>query len=66
VSLPNYLTLSRFFFIPIYLLIYFSSFKNKIYLSFLVVVLAGITDIVDGYIARKKNQITDLGKKLDP
>lgn len=62
-NLPNVLTLCRFALIPIYVL-FFS--LNYIKTAFLVVVLAGATDILDGYLARKRNQITQVGIMLDP
>ncbi|WP_068777429.1 CDP-alcohol phosphatidyltransferase family protein [Paenibacillus sp. FJAT-26967] len=62
-NLPNLLTLSRFFLIPVYLYIFYEGYTK---VAFLIVVLAGITDIVDGYIARKRNLVTQLGIMLDP
>ncbi|MVP01524.1 CDP-alcohol phosphatidyltransferase family protein [Paenibacillus lutrae] len=62
-NLPNLLTISRFFLIPVYLYIFYEGYTK---MAFLIVVLAGITDIVDGYIARKRNLVTQLGIMLDP
>lgn len=62
-NLPNLLTISRFFLIPVYLYIFYAGYTK---LAFLVVVLAGITDIADGYIARKRNLVTQMGIMLDP
>lgn len=65
-NLANALTISRFFFVPVYLYMFFSNIPNKEYWSLAIVLLAGLTDIADGYIARKKKQITELGIMLDP
>lgn len=62
-NLPNLLTLCRFALIPLYILV----FSYEYYITaFLIVVLAGITDIFDGYIARSRGQVTPLGVVLDP
>jgi cardiolipin synthase len=62
-NLPNMLTLSRFVLIPVYIIVFA---YGHIFGAFLILVLAGLTDILDGYIARKKGQITQLGIMLDP
>jgi cardiolipin synthase len=62
-NLPNILTIIRFFLIPVYVYIFYS---DDYHLAFAIVVLAGVTDVVDGYIARKYNLITEVGKMLDP
>jgi len=63
VNLPNLLTLSRFALIPVYV-VFFST--NQLKTAFFIVVLAGATDILDGYLARKRGQITQVGVMLDP
>jgi CDP-diacylglycerol--glycerol-3-phosphate 3-phosphatidyltransferase len=65
-NLPNQLTTFRFLCIP--LIVLFMSFKGQ-FLSFLgalFIGLAFITDMLDGYFARKHGEITVLGKFLDP
>lgn len=60
---PNILTLIRLVIIaPIVIFIA----KEEFILAFIFLVLSGITDVLDGVIARKFNLITDLGKLLDP
>ena len=60
---PNILTLIRFVLIvPIVLSI---AFENVI-LALVFLILSGITDVLDGTIARKFNLITDFGKLMDP
>lgn len=65
-NIPNLLTILRMFLVPVYLLIFFSNIENKLLVSGLVFVLAGITDLLDGNIARKYNLVTKLGTVLDP
>lgn len=62
-SVPNILSLIRIGLIPFIAL---SFFWGRIYLTALLILLSGLTDIVDGFIARKFNMITPLGKALDP
>jgi cardiolipin synthase len=62
-NLPNILTIMRFCLIPVYLFVFFSYSQQ---LAFIVVLLAGLTDILDGYIARKFGLTTQLGELLDP
>lgn len=62
-NLPNLLTIIRFLLVPV--MTYFLISKNYS-LAITFYVLASITDVLDGYIARKYNMITKLGKILDP
>lgn len=60
---PNILTLIRLILIaPIVVTIA----QEKFIIAFIFLILSGITDVLDGTIARKFNLITDLGKLLDP
>lgn len=61
--IPNILTLIRFVLIPI-ILNYL--FKDNYIMAFIVLTISGLTDILDGFIARKFNFITDFGKLIDP
>ncbi|PTM56730.1 CDP-alcohol phosphatidyltransferase family protein [Desmospora activa] len=65
-NVPNMITLCRFILIPLYLLLFFSDIPNRMYWSFGVLLLAGLTDVVDGYLARRSRQVTQLGSMLDP
>jgi cardiolipin synthase (CMP-forming) len=67
-NLPNLLTMVRFVFIPIYLIIFFSEYPEpgRLYWALGVIFCAGLTDVVDGYLARRTKQITPLGIMLDP
>lgn len=60
---PNILTMFRFVLIPFILL---SIIKSDYILAFILLTISGITDILDGYIARKYNFITNFGKLIDP
>lgn len=62
-QIPNILTMLRFVLIPF--ILYFLSIDNYI-LTFVFLTLSGITDVLDGFIARKFNFITDFGKLIDP
>jgi cardiolipin synthase len=62
-NLPNFLTLVRIVAIPFFLVL----LASHLYLDALVVfVIGGLTDALDGFIARKMNQKTSLGAHLDP
>ena len=72
-NLPNKLTVFRMILVPIFVLIaylpienYVVGFSVKFLLLDLVFIIASITDQLDGYIARKTNQVTTFGKFLDP
>ena len=66
-NLPNKLTILRIIMIPIFVaLFYISAIPYHFILSAVVFALAAFTDFLDGYIARKYNIVTDLGKFLDP
>ena len=60
---PNILTLIRFLLIPF--IIYFLAI-NQYIVGVILFIISGITDVVDGAIARKFNFITDFGKLMDP
>ena len=66
INIPNALTLLRILLVPLYLYIFYSSSENNIFFAGLIFLLAGITDVLDGYIARKYDLGTDLGAILDP
>ncbi|OYD08032.1 CDP-alcohol phosphatidyltransferase family protein [Paludifilum halophilum] len=65
-NLPNLLTLFRFILIPLYLGLFFSDVPHRMLWAFGVLLLAGLTDVIDGYLARKNGQVTQLGIMLDP
>ncbi|MFO7872512.1 MAG: CDP-diacylglycerol--glycerol-3-phosphate 3-phosphatidyltransferase [Candidatus Undinarchaeales archaeon] len=65
-NIPNKISIFRIFLIPVFFLLLYLPIKNNIYFAAAVFLIAAATDALDGYIARKKNLITDLGKFLDP
>ena len=62
-NLPNFLTLLRMLMVPLVVLFFA---LEKPYWALAVFLLAGFTDVLDGYLARKNNQITNFGKVMDP
>ncbi|MGM0471943.1 MAG: CDP-diacylglycerol--glycerol-3-phosphate 3-phosphatidyltransferase [Bacillota bacterium] len=70
-NLPNKLTLLRIILVPVFmfLLLFKSTGEYAIYTRYLAVITfiaAAITDGLDGYLARRRNLITKLGKFIDP
>lgn len=66
-NLPNKLTLLRIIMIPIFVaLFYLTIIPYNFLISAVVFAIAAFTDFLDGYIARKYNLVTDMGKFLDP
>jgi len=65
-NLPNKITLSRIFLIPVFMVLLLSKMPYGDILSAVVFIIAASTDGVDGYLARKNHQVTNLGKLLDP
>jgi len=62
-NVPNLLTMCRFVLIPIYIIVFSNGYTI---LAFAIVLLAGLTDVLDGYIARTRGLVTPLGEMLDP
>jgi cardiolipin synthase len=65
-NIPNALTIIRFLLIPGFVYFFFSPMEYGIRIAIVIFVIAGLTDILDGYIARRYNLITRLGIVLDP
>ncbi len=65
-NVPNVLTIIRMVLIPVFVYVFFSDMENSRYWALAVYALASFTDLVDGYIARKFDVVTDVGKVLDP
>lgn len=62
-TIPNALSVVRILIIPFFA---WSFLQDRLPLAVGLLVLSGLTDCVDGFIARKLNQVTELGKMLDP
>ena len=65
-SLPNLLTLSRIFAVPILVFLLWKPAPWDYAITFLLYCIVGITDYFDGYLARAQGQISKLGQFLDP
>ena len=67
-NIPNTLSLIRLLLLPVFVVLYLQSYQRPVllYWSLAVLFLSGITDLFDGIIARRFNQITEVGKLLDP
>ena len=65
-NLPNKLSLLRIFLVPVFVVTFYLSWEYSRYIATGIFVVATLTDFLDGYIARKHNLVTDLGKLLDP
>ena len=63
-TIPNLLSLFRLALIPIIVWLYCGA--HRYYAAIGVILLSGASDIVDGFIARRFNMVSDLGKILDP
>src|SRR6056297_477507 len=63
INYPNMLTIVRLLLIPVYLYFFL---QGEYIISGVVFSISGLTDFFDGYLARKYNMVTDLGRLLDP
>lgn len=63
-SIPNIMSMFRLALIPLIVWFYLG-LENPI-LTAVAVVVSGLTDVIDGYVARRFNMVTDVGKALDP
>jgi CDP-diacylglycerol--glycerol-3-phosphate 3-phosphatidyltransferase len=72
VNLPNYLTLARIVIVPLLVVVLLTPVANRWFgvsgyvLAIAIFLAASLTDILDGYLARRRNQVSTLGKFLDP
>lgn len=65
-NLPNLITLLRIFLIPVFILVFLTPTGSRSVAAAVVFLIASLTDLMDGYLARRWKQITQLGKFLDP
>ena len=63
-TIPNLLSLFRLCLIPVFMWLYCVE-KNYLWTG-IILIISGLTDTVDGFVARHFNMISDLGKILDP
>ncbi|MGN0819740.1 MAG: CDP-diacylglycerol--glycerol-3-phosphate 3-phosphatidyltransferase [Christensenellaceae bacterium] len=64
-NLPNKLSIFRMILIPVFVVLFYCNFRYHYLIATAVFVISAFTDFLDGYIARKYNLVTDLGKFLD-
>ncbi|MBO4339221.1 MAG: CDP-alcohol phosphatidyltransferase family protein [Clostridia bacterium] len=65
-TVPNLITLIRIVLIPFFAYFYLKGETNDIIIALIILALSGLSDFADGKIARKFNQVSNLGKILDP
>ena len=65
-NLPNLLTLSRIFLVPLFVIVYVIPSEGTYFYAAALFGLAAFTDWLDGYLARRLNQTTAFGAFLDP
>ena len=72
-NLPNTLTLSRIFFVPLLVVVLLTQFEGRNIFGIppevvgaAIFAIASLTDWADGYLARRRKQITPLGQVIDP
>ncbi len=65
--IPNILCYIRIILIPIFVITYVRATTLKdYYIAAAIIIISGLTDFADGYIARRFNMITEIGKLIDP
>ena len=65
-NLPNKLTMLRIILTPIFMAVLYWGFPGADYVALAIFIVASLTDLLDGKIARKYNLVTDFGKFADP
>ncbi|MCT4594675.1 MAG: CDP-diacylglycerol--glycerol-3-phosphate 3-phosphatidyltransferase [Anaeromicrobium sp.] len=65
-NLANKLTIVRIFLVPVFMIFLLNEITYGVYIAAFVFTVAAITDTLDGYIARSRNQVTKFGKFMDP
>lgn len=65
-QIPNILTVIRLLMIPFYFMVFYSDLENSLTWALFVFVLASITDVLDGYLARKFEVVSKFGTVADP
>jgi len=66
-TIPNILCYVRLLLIPVFAVVYLKATEPRDYhIAAVVLIVAALTDSLDGFIARKMNMVTDWGKMIDP
>lgn len=64
--IPNILSVIRLCLVPIFVIFFFKEYPKNVWYAIFVFFLAGATDVLDGWLARRNNWISNVGKILDP
>ncbi len=65
-NIPNILSVFRILLVFVFAYVFFLDYPANLIPALMVFLTAGLTDVIDGYLARRFNWITDIGKLLDP
>jgi len=65
-NLPNLITLARILLIPVFVILFSTPTPDRSLNAAIIFVIAAVSDLLDGYIARRTGQVTTLGMLLDP
>ena len=65
-TFPNMITLTRILLTPVFMVCFLVPFPMGKLISLAIVVVSEISDVLDGYLARKYNSVTNMGKLIDP
>lgn len=65
-NLANKITISRILLVPIFMIFLLSDIPYGLTVASIIFIVAALTDSLDGYVARSRNQVTKLGKFMDP
>jgi len=65
-NLPNALTISRILIVPLLVVVLLTKIEGWEFIGLGLFLVASVTDFLDGFLARRRKQVTSLGKLLDP
>ena len=65
-NIPNVLSVIRICLVGVFVFVFFYNYPDNLILALIVFLTAGLTDVIDGFLARRFNWITNAGKILDP
>ena len=65
-KLPNILTLARMVMVPLFIIVYYIGFTGWNYVAAALFIVASLTDLFDGMLARKMDCVSNFGKLMDP
>ncbi|MCT4564119.1 MAG: CDP-diacylglycerol--glycerol-3-phosphate 3-phosphatidyltransferase [Maledivibacter sp.] len=65
-NLANKITIARILLVPVFMFFLLTKIPYGVAIATIIFIIAALTDSLDGYIARSRNQVTKLGKFMDP